>query len=91
MRKSKKENAYFLHGGDYNPEQWLQTPEILQEDLRLMQKARCNTFSVGIFSWGFLEPEEGKFDFSFLDDILGNLGKIGVKVNLATPDRKSVV
>ena len=85
MRKSKKENAYFLHGGDYNPEQWLQTPEILREELRLMQKARCNTFSVGIFSWGFLEPEEGKFDFSFLDDILGNLGKIGVKVNLATP------
>lgn len=86
MRKSiQKQKAYFLHGGDYNPEQWLQTPEILREDLRLMQKARCNTFSVGIFSWGFLEPEEGKFDFSFLDDILGNLGKIGVKVNLATP------
>ena len=27
-------NDQILHGGDYNPEQWLQYPEILEEDLR---------------------------------------------------------
>ena len=24
-----------VHGGDYNPEQWLDRPDILQEDIRL--------------------------------------------------------
>lgn len=26
-----------LHGGDYNPDQWLKYPEILKEDVRLMK------------------------------------------------------
>ncbi|OYP41233.1 hypothetical protein CG709_04980, partial [Lachnotalea glycerini] len=28
-----------LHGGDYNPEQWLDSPEILERDLELFLKA----------------------------------------------------
>ena len=28
---------HFLHGGDYNPDQWLHAPEVLREDLRLMK------------------------------------------------------
>ena len=51
---------HFLHGGDYNPEQWMLTPQIWDEDMRLMKLANCNTMSVGIFSWSILEPEEGK-------------------------------
>ena len=27
-----------LHGGDYNPEQWLDRPDILEEDIRMMIK-----------------------------------------------------
>ena len=26
-----------VHGGDYNPEQWLDRPDILEEDIRLMK------------------------------------------------------
>lgn len=86
MKNDKHEQKqYFLHGGDYNPEQWRETPEILHEDLQLMQKAKCNTFSVGIFSWSALEPKEGEYDFSFLDETIANLASIGVKVNLSTP------
>ena len=81
----QRQKRYFLHGGDYNPEQWRDSPEVLREDLRLMKKARCNTFSVGIFSWSALEPKEGEYDFSFLDETIENVGKIGAKVNLATP------
>ena len=40
-----------LHGGDYNPEQWLRYPEILKQDVELMKKADINCVSVGIFSW----------------------------------------
>ena len=28
----------FLHGGDYNPDQWLDRPEILEEDIRLIRE-----------------------------------------------------
>ena len=30
---------YMLHGGDYNPDQWLDRPDILDRDVQLMQEA----------------------------------------------------
>jgi len=27
----------FLHGGDYNPDQWRATPEVWDEDMRLIR------------------------------------------------------
>ena len=41
---------HMLHGGDYNPEQWLDQPEVLEEDIRLFRKAHINCVSLGIFS-----------------------------------------
>ena len=76
---------HFLHGGDYNPEQWIDTKEIWDEDMRLMQLANCNEMSVGIFSWSTLEPKENEYDFSFLDEILDKIYKAGGRVMLATP------
>jgi len=75
----------FLHGADYNPEQWSDYPEVLKEDLRLMKLAQCNVMSVGIFSWAKLEPEEGKFDFGWLDRLLGDFSANGISAFLATP------
>lgn len=76
---------HFLHGADYNPEQWIDTPEIWDADMELMKDANCNEMSVGIFSWAMLEPEEGKFDFSFLDTIIDKVYAAGGRVVLATP------
>ena len=76
---------HLLHGGDYNPDQWLDRPDILTEDMRLMKLANCNTMTVGIFSWVTLEPEEGKFDFSFLDKTIDDVYQNGGRVILATP------
>lgn len=76
---------HILHGGDYNPDQWLDQPEILSEDMRLMKLAGCNAFSVGIFSWSALEPEEGRFNFGWLDNVMDRLAANGAKVLLATP------
>ncbi len=75
----------FLHGGDYNPDQWLDYPEILQKDLELMDKANTNTFSLGIFAWSTLEPEEGVFHFDWLDRVMDNIAQKGGNVILATP------
>ena len=75
----------FLHGGDYNPDQWLNCPEILERDVQLMQQAHVNCVSVGIFSWALLEPEEGRYDFVWLDQVIDRLWKGGIHVILATP------
>ncbi|MBT8226887.1 MAG: beta-galactosidase [Dactylosporangium sp.] len=71
------------YGGDYNPEQWPR--EVWAADVRLMRQARVNLVSVGIFSWALLEPEPGRFDFDWLDEVLALLHGGGVRVDLATP------
>lgn len=76
---------FMLHGGDYNPDQWLDRPDILNDDIRLMQLAHTNAFSVGIFAWSTLEPKEGVYNFEWLDQIIDNIYKIGGRVILATP------
>ena len=55
--------GHLLHGGDYNPEQWLE----------------------GVFSWAVLEPEEGIYDFGWLEEIIDNLARADIQVILATP------
>lgn len=74
-----------LHGADYNPDQWLHRPDILEKDIELMKKANCNVMSLGIFAWASLEPEEGKYQFEWLDQIIDNLYENGINVILATP------
>lgn len=81
----KMEYGNYLHGGDYNPEQWLDRPDILQKDIEYFKKAHINTVSVGIFSWAVLEPEEGKYNFDWLEEIINNLYKEGIYTILATP------
>ncbi|MFF5784621.1 beta-galactosidase [Streptomyces sp. NPDC012693] len=70
-------------GGDYNPEQW--DEGVWKEDDALMRRARVNLATVGVFSWALLEPEEGRYDFGWLDAHLDRLHAGGVAVDLATP------
>lgn len=76
---------HFLHGGDYNPDQWIRTPEIWDEDFRLMKLSGCNTMTLGVFSWATLEPSEGNYDFRFLDAIMDRLAENKMYAVLATP------
>lgn len=75
----------FWHGGDYNPDQWLDRPDILEDDIKFAKAAGCNALSVGIFAWSALEPREGEFHFEWLDSIIDNLYKNGIYTVLATP------
>ena len=70
------------YGGDYNPDQWPE--EVWDEDVALMQQAGVNLVSVAIFSWAKLEPEEGVYDFDWLDRVIDKLGKAGIAVDLAS-------
>ncbi len=74
-----------LHGGDYNPEQWLDRPDILEDDIRMLKDAHCNTVTLGVFSWSTLEPEEGVYQFQWLEDIINRLYENGIHTVLATP------
>lgn len=76
---------HFFHGGDYNPDQWLDYPKILDEDIRLMKLANWNVVSLGIFAWAAIEPEEGNYQFEWLDRIMDKLYDNGIYVILATP------
>lgn len=75
----------FIYGGDYNPEQWLDRPDILEKDIVLMKKARINTVTLGVFSWSILEPEEDHYHFQWLIDTINRLYENGIQVILATP------
>ncbi len=75
------EKIYF--GGDYNPDQW--DEKTIDEDMRLFRKAHINLVTLPVFSWAKLEPEEGVYDFGWLDRIMDKLAENGIGVNLATP------
>ncbi len=75
----------FAHGAEYCPEQWIQTPGIIEEDIRMMKLANINIVTIGTFSWAALEPEEGIYNFEWLDRIMDLLYENGISVILSTP------
>ena len=74
-----------LHGSDYNPDQWLDRPDILEKDIELMKKAKMTSMSVGIFAWAAYEPSEGEFHMDWLKNIMDKLYENGIYTILATP------
>ena len=80
-------------GVDYYPEHWVfpysgtrENPEELWEhDAALMAKTGVNVVRIGEFSWGICEPEEGKYDFSWLRRVMDIMGRHNIKVILGTP------
>ncbi len=80
-------------GVDYHPEHWVfphagnaEEPEARWKvDAELMKNAGVNVARIGEFVWGLCEPEEGKFNFGWLDRVMNVLGEAGIKIVLATP------
>ncbi len=77
---------HVLHGGDYNPDQWIKWKDtIWKEDMRLARAAGINTLSIGIFAWAALEPQEGEYSFGWLDEVMDMLADNEIVAVLATP------
>lgn len=74
---------HIIFGGDYNPDQW--DDSVIHKDMELFRKAGINTVALPVFAWAKLEPEEGKYDFEWLDRILDLLEENGISYFLATP------
>ena len=69
-------------GADYNAEQWPRA--VWDEDVALMREAGVDVVTVGVFSWALLEPEPGRFETAWLDELLDLLHAAGIAVDLAT-------
>ena len=78
-------HSVLRYGADYNPDQWLDRPDILEQDIELMKKAGVNVVSLGIFAWATLEPDEGRFNLDWMRSIIDRLYEAGVSIDLATP------
>jgi beta-galactosidase len=70
-------------GVDYYPEHWPE--ERWPVDAQLMREANINVVRLAEFAWCKLEPQEEKYDFSWLDRALDILHKEGIQVVLGTP------
>jgi beta-galactosidase len=70
-------------GVDYYPEHWPQ--DRWETDLRMMQEAGFNIVRVAEFSWILFEPEEGRYEFEWLDRWLKLTDKYDIKVIIGTP------
>ncbi len=73
----------FYYGSTYYPEHW--QPEDMENDISLMQAAGFNMVRMAEFAWHLFEPEEGRFDFSWLDPHIEKLGKAGISTFMCTP------
>jgi beta-galactosidase len=73
----------FTFGVDYYPEQWPE--ERWPEDARLMAEAGFNVVRLAEFAWSKMEPQEGHYDFDWLDRAITLLGTHGMRVVLGTP------
>lgn len=88
-RKNVKEQNFFNKedimqmGVFYYPEQWKRSQ--WKRDLDNIAKLGFDFTHFAEFSWTFLEPNEGEYDFEWLDHAIDLADKAGLKVVLCTP------
>lgn len=70
-------------GADYYPEHW--PKERWPIDAKMMRDAHMNVVRVAEFAWSKLEPEEGEYDFSWLDEAMEALAAEDIRIVLGTP------
>lgn len=78
----KGQNPPYM-GAAYYPELWQEKD--IDEDIVKMKKIGFNLMRIGEFAWGKMEPQEGKFCFDWLKNVLDKLYEAGIDVILCTP------
>jgi beta-galactosidase len=59
--------------------------ERLDKDVALMKAAGLNVVRMGESTWSLWEPEDGRFEYAWMDRVVDAMGKAGIKVILGTP------
>ncbi|QJB31929.1 beta-galactosidase [Chitinophaga oryzae] len=67
----------------YYPEHW--DPHLWERDIKRMSEMGFEFVHLAEFAWSRMEPEEGKYDFTWLDTVMDLCTKYHLKVVLCTP------
>ncbi|MBC7889700.1 MAG: beta-galactosidase, partial [Ferruginibacter sp.] len=70
-------------GAYYYPEHW--KPDQWERDIKRMEALGFSFTHYAEFAWANLEPEEGKYNFGWLDTCVNLAAKYGLKVVMCTP------
>lgn len=59
--------------------------ERLEKDVQMMKEAGFNVVRLGESTWSLWEPEDGRFEYDWMDRVIDAMGKAGIKVIMGTP------
>lgn len=71
-------------GVDYYPEQWA-VDDMMADMTAIRTDLGADFIRIGEFMWHSLEPQDGVFDFKFLDEVIAAAEKLELEVMLGTP------
>ena len=57
----------------------------LAKDVALMKAAGLSVVRMGESTWSLWEPEDGRFEYAWMDKVVDAMGQAGIKVILGTP------
>lgn len=60
-------------------------PGRLDKDIALMKASDITVVRLGESTWSLWEPEDGKFEYAWMDRVVDAMGKAGIKVIMGTP------
>ena len=83
VEKSFPKEELFSLGSYYYPEQWDSSQ--WERDLKKMSDMGIKFTHFAEFSWSMMEPEEGRYNFEWLDRAVSLAEKYGLKVIMCTP------
>jgi len=72
-----------LYGAAYYHE--YMPSERLDKDVQMMKAAGFNVVRLGESTWSLWEPEDGRFEYAWMDRVIDAMGKAGIKVIMGTP------
>jgi len=75
-------NELMTIGTYYYPEHW--PKEDWAKDVKKMAEVGFEFTHLGEFAWAFIEPEKGRFDFAWLDEVVAMAHQNGLKVIMCT-------
>jgi beta-galactosidase len=60
-------------------------PGRLDKDIALMKQADITVVRMGESTWSLWEPQDGQFEYAWMDRVVDAMGKAGIKVIMGTP------
>ncbi|MBR4422368.1 MAG: beta-galactosidase [Erysipelotrichaceae bacterium] len=70
-------------GVDYYPEQW--GMDLVDQDLDDIVALGADLIRIGDFAWDVFEPQEGRYDFAFFDEVIEKAKQHGLKILMCIP------